>query len=107
MRYKLKTVMIVFNDSHWGMYRPIGEMIFQNQNFGSKLTTVDFAMVARGFGCHAESVASIEDFPAAFQHAMAAPGPALIDVRTDFTPHPMDMFWLEVVMQGAKWIPQI
>jgi len=106
-RYRLKTVMIVFNDSHWGMYRPIGEMVFQNQNFGSKLTSVDFAMVAKGFGCQAESVASIEELPAAFQRAMAAPGPYLLDVRTDFTPHPMDMFWLEVVMAGAKWIPQL
>jgi acetolactate synthase-1/2/3 large subunit len=106
-RYQLKTVMIVFNDSHWGMYRPIGEMVFQNQNFGSKLTTVDFAMVAKGFGCQAEQVGTIEELPAAFKRAMAAPGPVLLDVRTDFTPHPMDMFWLEVVMQGAKWIPQM
>jgi len=104
-RYKLKTVMIVFNDCHWGMYRPIKEMIFQNAQFGSDLTNVDFATVARGFGCHAERVSSIEDLPAAFQRAMAAPGPALIDMRADFTGHPMDMFWLEVVMHGAKWIP--
>lgn len=106
VRYQLKTVMIVCNDSHWGMYRPIGEMVFQNKNFGSKLTDVDFAVVARGFGCHAERVASLEDLPAAFKRAMAAPGPALLDVRTDFTPHPMDGFWLDVVMYGAKWIPQ-
>ncbi len=107
VRCRLKTVMIVFNDSHWGMYRPIKEMIFQNEKFGSKLTNVDYSAVARGFGCHAEQVAHIEDLAAAFQRAMAAPGPALLDVRTDFTPHPMDMFWLEVVMQGAKWIPQM
>ena len=107
VRCKLKTVMIVFNDSHWGMYRPIKEMIFQNENFGSKLGNVDFAAVAKGFGCHAEQVGSIEELPAAFQRAMAAPGPALLDLRADFTPHPMDMFWLEVVMHGAKWIPQM
>lgn len=105
-RYKLKTMTVVFNDSHWGMYRPIGEQIFQNERFGSKLTDVDFANVARGFGCYAERVERLEDFAAAFKRATEAEGPALLDVRTDFTPHPMDGFWLEVILHGAQWIPR-
>ncbi|MCX7169976.1 MAG: thiamine pyrophosphate-binding protein, partial [Proteobacteria bacterium] len=106
VRNHLKIVMIVCNDSHWGMYRPFAELLFKNENFGSNLGDVDFATVARGFGCHAERVGSLEELPGAFKRAMAADGPALLDVRTDFTPHPMDGFWLDVVLKGAKWFPQ-
>lgn len=106
VRNKLKIMMIVLNDSHWGIYRPFGEQIFKNVNFGSKLRDIDFAAVARGFGCHAERVESLEDLPAAFKRAMAEEGPSLLDIRMDQTPHPIDGFWLDVIMQGAKWIPQ-
>lgn len=106
VRYRLKIIAVVFNDSHWGMYRPLRDQVFQNENFGSKLTDVDFAAVARGFGCHAEQVKCLEDLAGAFQRAMAADGPALLDVRADFTPHPLDEFWPDVVLHGVQLIPQ-
>lgn len=101
-RYGLKIVVVVFNDSYWGMYRPFQEQVFANENFGAKLSRVDFATVARGFGCQAERVERFEDLAPALARALAATGPALLDVATDFTPHPMDEFWLDVVLHGFR-----
>jgi len=103
-RYKLRTTTIVMNDSHWGMYRPLGEML-ANQNFGTRLTQVDFAQVAQGFGCHGERVTRLDELPAAFRRAQEAGGPAVIDVHCDFTPHPMDAFWPQVVLAGVNFAP--
>lgn len=106
-RYHLDVVIFVFNDSHWGMYRPLGEGILSNNTsvFGTKLTDVDFAMVARGFGCHGDSVSALEDIPAAYARAKAAGKPAVINVAVDFTPHPIDLFWVGHVLEGANLIP--
>lgn len=106
VRYRLKIIAVVFNDSHWGMYRPLKDQVFQNDNFGTQLTDVDFAAVARGFGCHAEQVKCADDLAGAFQRAMAADGPALLDVKADFTSHPLDDFWLDVVLHNVQLIPQ-
>lgn len=102
IRGGLKIVHIVFNDSHWGMYRPLGEMLFQNPRFGSKLTDVDFAAVARGFGWQAERVSRLEEFGDALRRALRASGSVLLDVDTDFTPHPMDQYLLDVIMDGVN-----
>ncbi len=103
-RYNLKTITIVMNDSFWGMYRPFGEML-ANQNFGTRLTRVDFSQVAQGFGCQGERVTRLEELPAAFARARQAGRPAVIDVTCDFTPHPMDAFWPQVVLAGVNFTP--
>jgi len=104
-RYGLKIIAVVFNDSHWGMYRPLGEYLFKNPRFGSKLTDVAFATVARGFGWQAERVTTIEDLAPALKRALASETSVLLDVPTDFTLHPMDGFWMEVVIQGVNFLP--
>ena len=100
-RYRINTISIVFNDSFWGMYKPFGELL-QNPNFGTKLTDVNFAKVAEGFGCYGERVAGVDALPAAFERAMRAGKPAVLDVRTVYTPHPMDFIWTEVILQGMR-----
>ncbi len=104
-RYGLNVIVICGNDSHWGMYRPLGEQIYENPRFGTRLTDVQFARVAEGYGCHGEALASIEELPAAFARAQAAGRPALIDVPVEYTPHPMDEFWLKVVLRGVQFAP--
>jgi acetolactate synthase-1/2/3 large subunit len=100
-RYRINTISIVFNDSFWGMYKPFGELL-QNPNFGTKLTDVNFAKVAEGFGCYGEQVAGVDALPAAFERAVRAGKPAVLDVRTVYTPHPMDFVWTEVILQGMR-----
>lgn len=98
-RYGLNVIVVVFNDSYWGMYKPFGEML-DNPEFGTRLSTVDFATVARGFGCHAEDVTELAEIPAAVQRAMDCGRPALINVGVDFTPHPMDFLWPNIILDG-------
>ena len=106
-RYGLNVIVFVFNDSHWGMYRPLAEGVLSNNPsvFGTKLGDVDFAMVARGFGCAGESVTSLEEIPAVYERACASERPFVVDVRVDFTVHPIDEFWVGHVLEGANIVP--
>jgi len=98
-RYGLNVIIIIFNDSYWGMYKPFGEML-ENPCFGTELTTVDFAKVAQGFGCYAEKVTGLQELASAIGRAMQSGKPAVIDVGVDYTPHPMDFMWPNIIMDG-------
>lgn len=101
-RYGLNIIVVVFNDSYWGMYKPIGE-ILQNPDIGTRLSQVDFATVAKGFGCYAEDVAELGAIPEALQRAMASGKPALLNIGVDFTPHPMDFLWPNIILDGFQF----
>ena len=101
-RYALNIVVVVFNDSYWGMYKPFGELL-ENPDFGTKLTHVDFAKVAEGFGCHGERISGIDALPDAFQRALDAGKPAVVDVEVEYTPHPMDFVWNEIILHGFQF----
>lgn len=103
-RYGLNVITLIMNDSYWGMYKPFGQML-NNDNFGTQLTEVDFSQVARGFGCHGERVSRLEELPGAFERAREAGRAAVIDIACDFTPHPMDGFWPQVVLEGVNFAP--
>ncbi|MFQ5699686.1 MAG: thiamine pyrophosphate-dependent enzyme, partial [Myxococcota bacterium] len=79
----------------------LGEQVFQNPDFGTRLGDVSYARVAEGFGCHAERVERLEELPAAFARAQSAGRPAVVEVIVDFTPHPMDGIWPTVVLADA------
>lgn len=55
---------------------------------GTALDGTDYAAIARGFGCHGESVDATAQIPAALERARASGLPAVIDCRTRFVPHP-------------------
>ncbi len=101
-RYGLNIVLIVFNDSHWGMYKPFGEML-ENPDFGTKLTKVDFSTVAKGFGCYGQSISSLEALPEAFASALNSGRPSVIDVEVEYTPHPMDFMWPSIILHGFQF----
>lgn len=100
-RYGLGVINVVCNDSAWGMYKPIEEQVFQNPRMGTRLTSVNFARVAEGFGCYGERVTRLEELPAAFARARASGKPAVLDVPVRFAPHPMDRLWMEIVFAGV------
>ncbi len=102
VRYGLNVIVIVFNDSYWGMYKPFGD-ILDNPDFGTKLTTVDFAKVAQGFGCYAENVTELKELSAAIKRSMESNKPAVINVGVDYTPHPMDFLWPNIILDGFQF----
>ncbi len=103
-RCGLNVITIVFNDSAWGMYRPFGELLFENQDFGQSLTNVKFADLAKSYGCIGEEV-TLETLPDAFNRALKANRPVVLDLHVDFTSHPMDFFWLGVVFENVNFTP--
>ena len=52
------------------------------------LEGTDYAAIARGFGAHGEHVVAPEEVAGALERALAAGGPAVIDARVRFDPHP-------------------
>jgi acetolactate synthase-1/2/3 large subunit len=100
-RYGLGVINVVCNDSAWGMYKPIEEQIFRNPHMGTRLTGVNFARVAEGFGCYGERVTRLEELAPAFARARASGKPAVLDVPVRFTPHPMDRLWMEIVFANV------
>jgi len=102
VRYGLNVIVVVFNDSYWGMYKPFGDML-DNSNLGIRLSTVDFAAIAKGFGCYAEDVSTLKDIPAAVQRAMDSGRPSVLNIGVDYTPHPMDFLWPNIILEGFQF----
>ena len=56
--------------------------------FGTELEGTDHAAIARGFGCHGETVTTAAEVAPAIERALASGKPAVIDCITRFVPHP-------------------
>lgn len=78
-QYEVPLIICVFNDSGYGVLRWLQETRFGRIN-ETDLGKVAFAQMAQSMGVPAERVQSVAEFEAAFDTAMAAKGPYLIDV---------------------------
>lgn len=86
-RLGLKVVTVIHNNASWGVIR--AAQAKQGFEIGTALEGTDYAAIARGFGCHGETVERLEDLDAAMVRALAAPTSAVIDARVAWVPHPM------------------
>ncbi len=79
----LPVTVVVLNNRSWGWIRWYRRITFgrawEEEDFGD----VAFADVARGFGLAAQRVTEPGPLGAALRAALAAPGPALVDVVTE------------------------
>ena len=69
----------MFNDSGYGVLRWLQDTRFGRIN-ETDLGKVAFAQMAQSMGVPAERVASVAEFETAFDNAMNAEGPYLIDI---------------------------
>jgi acetolactate synthase-1/2/3 large subunit len=76
-------IVIVFNNQMYGTIRMHQERDYPGRVSGTALTNPDFARLMDAFGGHGEVVADTAGFVPAFQRAVAAGRPALIELRTD------------------------
>jgi acetolactate synthase-1/2/3 large subunit len=83
MMYGLNIIFIVVNNGMLGTIRMHQERTYPGRVSGSTLLNPDFVLYARAFGVYSEAVERTEDFPAAFERALAAGRPALIELRVD------------------------
>jgi thiamine pyrophosphate-dependent acetolactate synthase large subunit-like protein len=86
VRYGLRAVHVIHDNQAWGV-------IAQSQKrlgfeLGTELAGTDYAAIARGFGAHGERIGSPQEVGPALERALASGGPAVIDARVRFVPHP-------------------
>lgn len=83
VQYGAAVVIIVVNNGMYGTIRMHQERAYPQRVLGTDLSNPDFAALARAFGAHGETVVDTAEFAAAFERALAAGGPALIELRVD------------------------
>jgi acetolactate synthase-1/2/3 large subunit len=83
VQYCLPVIVIVANNGMYGTIRMHQERLYPDRVVGTTLVNPDFVAFARSFGLYAERVEKTADFLPALHRALAAGGPALIELRTD------------------------
>ena len=83
VQHELAIVVIVVNNGMYGTIRMHQERHYPGRVSGTSLRNPDFAAFARSFGATGEVVEKTEDFAAAFERALKAGGPALIELKID------------------------
>jgi acetolactate synthase-1/2/3 large subunit len=83
VQHDVRIVVVVVNNRMYGTIRMHQERAHPGRAVGTDLVNPDFAALARAFGAHGEVVEETAEFPPAFERALAAGRPALIELRTD------------------------
>jgi len=86
-RLGLPVVNVIHDNAAWGIIR-MGQRRALDFELGTSLAGTDYAAIARGFGCHGETVIEPAEIAPAIARALASGLPAVIDARTRFEPHP-------------------
>ena len=76
-------VIVVVDNGMYGTIRMHQERNYPERVLGTELNNPDFAALARAYGAHGETVLRTEEFASAFERAMAAGKPALIEIKLD------------------------
>ncbi|MBM3555407.1 MAG: thiamine pyrophosphate-binding protein, partial [Alphaproteobacteria bacterium] len=83
VQHDIAVITLVINNGMYGTIRMHQEREFPGRVFGTDLVNPDFAAYARAFGALGEKVERTEDFAPAFERALAARKPALIELVID------------------------
>jgi acetolactate synthase-1/2/3 large subunit len=83
VQYRANVIFFVVNNGMYGTIRMHQERAYPGRVIGSELVNPDFAALACAYGAHGEAVERTEDFAAAFERAVGADRPALIELRVD------------------------
>jgi acetolactate synthase I/II/III large subunit len=82
-QYGANVVVLVVNNGMYGTIRMHQERAYPGRVSATGLANPDFAAFARAFGAHGALVTRTEEFAPAFEAALTAGTPALIELRTD------------------------
>lgn len=82
-QYGLGVIFIVINNGMYGTIRMHQEREYPGRVSGTGLVNPDFAALARAYGATGTLVERTADFADAFEQALTAGGPALIELRID------------------------
>lgn len=76
-----RTIFIIVNNSGYGALAGFSKRMGAVRTPGLTLGGIDFVSIAQGYGVHAQRTTSVTGFDDAYQEALAASGPVLIDAR--------------------------
>ena len=105
VRHNLAVVNIINNDGGWGMCKAGQLFLFGGEacnGIDQEFGPVDYAAVAKGFGCYGERVESVEEIRPALKRALDSGRPAVLDVKVQPVPHPMFGVMAAVILQGCQ-----
>ncbi|MEP1205915.1 MAG: thiamine pyrophosphate-binding protein [Rhizobiaceae bacterium] len=83
LQYGAAPVILVLNNGTYGTIRMHQEREYPGRVSGTDIVNPDFAMFARAYGLHGETVRHTEEFEAAFERACASKSGGLIELVID------------------------
>jgi acetolactate synthase I/II/III large subunit len=81
VQHGLAVVIVVVNNGQYGTIRMHQERSYPGRVHGTRLVNPDFAAYARSFGAFGEVVETTDQFAPAFERAVGARVPALLELR--------------------------
>jgi acetolactate synthase I/II/III large subunit len=81
VQHDLPVILLLVNNGSYGTIRMHQERQYPGRVYGTRLDNPDFAAYARAFGASGEVVETTEQFPPAFERALSAGRPALLELR--------------------------
>ncbi|MBC7230259.1 MAG: thiamine pyrophosphate-binding protein [Actinobacteria bacterium] len=105
-RLGMDFVVVVFNDGCWNMIKGCQDLFFGARYVGAILGDIDYAAIARGFGCYGRRVEKAAEIEPAFREARESGLPAVLDVLVDpdTFPEPLLSFALGE-FEGVRFNP--
>jgi acetolactate synthase-1/2/3 large subunit len=83
LQYGAAVIVIVVNNGMYGTIRMHQERRFPGRVSATDLSGPDFVALAKSFGAYAERIETTDAFAAAFNRALEANRPALLELRVD------------------------
>ena len=80
MQVDARPIILIVNNGIYGTIRAHQERHYPGRVSGTTMLSPDFAALARAYGFHGERVSRTEDFPAAFERALASRSGAVLDL---------------------------
>ena len=83
VQYGANVIFILVNNASFGTIRMHQERLHPGRVIGTDLVNPDFAALARAYGANGEVVATTAEFAPAFEGALKADRPTLLELRVD------------------------
>ena len=80
-----KPLIILSNNGSYGTIRQYQERSYPGRTVGTRLRNPDFAALARAFGAQSWVIDNDRQIPSVLKAALAADGPALVEVKSSLT----------------------
>ena len=84
VQYGVNVIFVVINNNRYGTIRAHQERHFPGRPIATSLNNPDFVALARAYGAFGARVVQTDEFENAFEQAIGANSPALIEIQIDY-----------------------